>query len=162
MVLEIINSILSPLLQLDPALVIFIISFVISGIMAIVTKMVMSTPKAKELKEKLKTTEQMRKEITDAQKLGDASKVESLTKKSLEIQSKYLSEHTKIMLKPMIVSIFLVLLILPWLQATYGGIIVAVVPQIIPFVGGRGLSWLWWYIISSLSLSVIMRRILGD
>lgn len=162
MVLAIVNTLFSPLLQYDPTIVIFGIAFFISGISSILNKKVMSTPKAKELKEKMKEVNKLRQEIMQAQKSGDQKKAEGLTKKGWEIQSKYLSEHTRLMLRPMLVSFLLVLLILPVLSATYGSQIVATVPEIIPFVGGKGLSWLWWYIISSLSLSVIVRKILGD
>ena len=162
MVLGVINALLTFLLPYKPAVVIFGVAFFISGIMAIVNKKVMSTPKARELKEKLKKSDELRKEITDAQKLGDAKKIENLTKKSLELQSKYMSEHTKLMLKPMIISILLVFLILPWLQTTYKGVVVASVPVIIPYFGGKELTWIWWYVLSSLCLSIVIRKILGE
>ncbi len=161
-VLGIVNSILSPLLQYSPVLVIFGIALLISIVTGIINKKAMSTPQAKDLKEKLKIANELRKEVTDAQKLGDAKKVENLTKKSLDIQSKYMSEHTKLMFKPMIISILLALLILPWLQATYENTVVASVPGIIPFLGGNAMTWLWWYITCSLSLSIVIRKILGE
>ena len=162
LVLTIISVLFAPLLKLDPALVIAITALLLSTITAIVNKKVMSTPKARELKEKLKMTEQLRKEIIDAQKLGDKDKVESLTKKSLDIQSKYMSEHTRLMFKPMIISILLVLLILPWFQTTYKDVSVATIPVVIPFIGGKALTWLWWYILCSLGLSISIRKILGE
>jgi len=156
------NAILSPLLSLHPALTIFIVALVISIVTTFVNKKTMNSEKGKVAKEKLEKANKLRDDVLKAQKEGDKKKAEQLSKRVLELQSKYFSEYSSLSFKPMLISIFLVILFLPWMKSTYGSQIVATVPAVIPYIGGNGMSWLWWYFICALSLSIVVRKIMGE
>ncbi len=163
MVLEsTINAILSPLLSLNSALTIFIISFGLSAVSTVVNKKTMNSEKGKQAKEKLEKANKLRDEMMKAQKAGDTKKVQQLSSRVLQLQSKYFSEYSSLSLKPVLISIFLVLPFILWMKTAYENKIVAIVPNIIPYFGGNSLTWLWWYFICTLSLSIVMRKIIGE
>jgi uncharacterized membrane protein (DUF106 family) len=63
------------------------------------------------------------------------------------------------MMKPMIVSFLIVIIILPFLPDLFPGVVVNL-PFSIPFFG-NDFGWLAWYIIVSVPLNSIFRRLLG-
>ncbi|MFN6991840.1 MAG: EMC3/TMCO1 family protein, partial [Fervidobacterium sp.] len=115
---------------------------------------------AKEIQEKMKESQKLKDEIVAAQKKKDNKKVERLTKKSLELQSKYMSEYMKYSMKPLLISVLLAIIILPWFNSIYGQDIIVTIPKIVPLIGGVGLTWIWWYIICSLTISLLGKKIL--
>ncbi len=151
MVVDVVNS---SLLNVSPILGVFFAGFLICVIMGLVNKRTLGTEHVKEVKKKL---QDLRGKMLEAQKSGDTNKVNEYTKKMLIINSQYM----KFMMKPMIVSLFLVILILPFIRGAYSGMTVAVVPKTIPIIGGFELSWFWWYFLVTLVLSMVIRKIIG-
>jgi len=151
MVVDVINN---SLLSLSPILGVFLVGFLICVIMGLVNKKTLGTEHVKEVKKKL---QDLREKMLEAQKSGDSSKANEYVKQMLIINSKYM----KFMMKPMMISLLLVILILPFIRGAYSGMTVAIVPKTIPVIGGIGLSWFWWYFIVTFVLSLIIRKIIG-
>jgi len=144
----------SPIFGLSPIIAIFIIGASISILMSLVNKKVLGGGRAKEVK---KNMQDVRAKMLDAQKAGDTKGMNKYLKELMKINSEYM----KFMFKPMIVSIILFILIVPVIREQYTGQVIATVPETLPMVGGFELSWLWWYIICTFTVSIIAKKILG-
>ena len=142
------------MIALTPIIVIFLIGTGISVTMSLVNKKFLGTGRAKEVKDKMN---EIRARMLEAQKSGNVSGVNECVKELMRVNSEYM----KFMMKPMIISIILVLLILPFVSNAYKGLTVATVPESIPYLGGYKLSWFWWYFISTLVVGIIVRKIVG-
>jgi len=154
MISELLNPILSPLLMFSPSLSIFIVGLIIITITNIVNKKALGTEAAKKIKQEM---QELREKMLVAQKAGNIEEMNKYLSEIMKTNSRYF----KFTLKPLIVSMFLIILIFPWLRATYTGTVVATIPQAFPIIGGYELSWFIWYIICSFSLSIVIRKIIG-
>jgi uncharacterized membrane protein (DUF106 family) len=142
------------MLGIAPVFVVFGVGTLINAIMALVNMKLLGTGKAKEVKERMQS---VRSDMLEAQKKGDTKQMNVHLSELMKINSEYM----KFSLKPMIISLFLVLLILPVLRGSYEGKIVATIPGMLPLVGGIQLSWYWWYFISTLIVGIILKKITG-
>jgi len=138
---------------LNPAINILIIGAIISITMSLVNRKFLGSEKAKEVK---KNMQDERSKMLEAQKCGDTKKMNECLANLMKINSKYMS----FMFKPMIISFALFLIIAPWLRSQYTGMVVAIVPQSFPIIGGFQLSWFWWYAICTFVISLIARKLL--
>jgi len=150
----VLDVLFSPIFGLTPIIAIFIIGASISIFMSLVNKKVLSGERAKEVK---KNMQDVRAKMLDAQKSGDTKKMNEYLKELMKINSEYM----KFMLKPMIVSIILFILIIPIVRERYTGEVVATVPNTLPMIGGFELSWFWWYVICTFTVSIVAKKILG-
>ncbi len=142
------------MIPLTPIIAIFLIGAGISIFMSLINKKFLGTGAAKEVKDMMN---EIRARMLEAQKSGDINKVNKYVKELMKINSKYM----KFMMKPMIISIVLVMLVLPFVRSEYTGLTVATVPNLIPYVGGYELSWFWWYFICTFVVSTIVRKLVG-
>ncbi len=142
------------MIPLTPIIAIFLIGAGISIFMSLVNKKFLGTGAAKEVKDKMK---EIRTKMLEAQKSGDAKAVNDHLKELMKINSDYM----KFMIKPMMISIILVILVLPFVRSAYTGLTVATVPDSIPYIGGYELSWFWWYFICTFVVSTIVRKLVG-
>lgn len=140
--------------MLNPVIVIFLIGAAVSVIMELVNKKVLGNERAKEVK---KMMQEIRSKILEAQKAGEIEKMNEELAKLMKINSEYL----KFTIKPMIVSVILFILIVPFLNSVYSGMTVASIPKFLPGIGGFKLSWIWWYAICTFVVGTIVRKILG-
>lgn len=154
MISELLNPILSPLLVFPPVLTIFFVGLIIITITNLVNKKALGTEAAKEIKKKM---QELREKMLTAQKAGNTKEMNEYLSEIMKANSKYF----KFTLKPLVISMFLIILIFPWLRATFTGSIVAAIPAAFPIIGGYELSWFIWYIICSFSLSLVIRKIIG-
>ncbi len=140
---------------ISPIFMIFLIGAFISIMMSIVNWKVLGTEKAKEVKKRM---QDIRAEMLETQKSGDKKKTNEYLAELMKINSEYM----RLTLKPMMVSLVLVILILPVVRSSYDGKVVATLPNIFPEpVGGIKLDWFWWYFISTFVISLITKKILG-
>jgi len=200
------------LLVYTPALAVLIFSIIILIVINIFYKILINQNEAKQIKQK---TKDISKEMKDAQKAGD-------TGRSKRLMSDLLTENNRMMkmtMKPMIVSLIVVMLLLPSLATFYsdkmvvikdgaGSVvldentyavqkidntvsigdtscqipcqteigkynykislensnvkvaqIVATLPFVLPFLGST-FGWLGWYIICSVPLVIIIRKVM--
>ncbi|MBU5689925.1 MAG: EMC3/TMCO1 family protein [Candidatus Aenigmatarchaeota archaeon] len=147
----ILNFIFSPLLTLPNYLSIFLISLIFGSIIVFVNKKTVWTKEVKDLQKKLKDVEKKYSELKNKK----GKKFEKEAEKLLEKQSEYMSKYMKHSFKPLIVSVVIALILLPWMNEIYKNTTIFIIPNIIPLLGGLNITWLWWYVICSLFISII-------
>jgi len=103
----------------------------------------------------------IRADLLEAQKSNDKQKVDDQMKKMMGINSEYLQSMIKPLGVSLIISMLLIITIFPWMRAVYNGKVILTMPEFMPLIGGAGLTWIWWYIICSLVVGLLLRKILG-
>lgn len=151
MVLDMITSMLA---GFNPIIGVFLAGLFITLVMSLVNKKTLGSEKVKGVKDQM---QELRQKMLDAQKVGDTKRVNEYMSKMMAKNSEYM----RFTMKPMFVSLLLVILVLPVIRGLYSGMIVAVIPETLPIIGGTELSWFWWYFMVSLTLSLVLRKILG-
>ena len=141
-------------LIMNPVIGVFIFGLVISLVMTLINKKFLGSGKAKEVREKMN---ELREEMLKFQKSGDMKKVNEYLARMMKLNNEYM----KFSFKPLIISFVIAILVLPLLNMLYTGKVVATIPNTIPVIGGFQLSWIWWYIIVSLVLGLIFRKLIG-
>jgi uncharacterized membrane protein (DUF106 family) len=103
----------------------------------------------------------LRAEIKDMQE-----NIRKLQKSDPEAANRQMAEMLKLTnkqlrmsLKPMLPTMIFVLALLPWMGAVFTGPVV-LLPFSLPFFGAD-FGWLMWYILLSIPLSGLFRKILG-
>ncbi|MBU5688980.1 MAG: DUF106 domain-containing protein [Candidatus Aenigmarchaeota archaeon] len=153
----ILNFLFGPLLSLPGYLSILIISLIFSSIMTYANKKFLWTKEVKELQKKMKDIE---KKVDQLKKEKNKKSFEKESMKLLEKQSEYMSKYMKHSMKPLLVSIIIAIIIFPWLNENYKNTTIFIIPKFIPLLGGVSLTWIWWYIICSLTFSIIGKILL--
>jgi len=124
------------LMIMYPKTSIILFSILITLLMTLVTKFFTDQKRMKELKEIQK---QCQIKIKDAK--GDL-------KTQTQIQSEMMScslEMMKYSMKPMLITFIPLLILIGFLRGVYSGVFS---------------SWIWWYIISGMVSSIVLRKIL--
>lgn len=109
------------------------------------------------IKEIKKRMEEIREQLTQAQKIGDKENTSKFLNELMKTNSQYM-KHT---FKTLIISLIVISLFLPWLSFKYEGLAVAQLPFALPIIG-TSLTWLYWYILVSLSVGWLLRKLLGS
>lgn len=112
------------------------ISLLITLAMTLVTKYFTNQKRMKELKDLQKSCQQKLKEHKNNPK--ELEKIQ----KEMMASSMELMKHS---FKPMLITALPLLLVLFWIRTVYDGVLV---------------GWIWWYIISSVIFSIILRKLL--
>lgn len=152
------NVVFSPILGFHPAIAIFVVCGIITTAITFINKKTMGTTDAKEVK---KDMEEARKKMMEAQKSGEKEEVDKHMKKMMEMNSEYLQKMMKPMMVSLGISMLIVILVFPWLRETFTGVVIFTIPEVLPLIGGKALTWLWWYVICSVTLGLILRKIMG-
>lgn len=148
---SILSSVFAPLLGLNPAVGIFMFAGFLSFLMTLPYKFLVDQKKMREFKEK---TKDLQKQIKEAQKT-DQKKANELLTEMLALSNKQMMSS----FKPMLPGMALVFLLLPWVASVFAGP-VAVLPFSLPFFGSD-FGWLMWYILASMPLTYVFRKMLG-
>ncbi len=151
---SVLNIVFSPVVRLDPWMSILTISMIISIILTFVNKKVMNSTNANEVKQKM---EKARAGMLEAQKNNDKESVDKQMKKMMEMNSEYLQSMIKPLSISLAISMLLVILFFPWMRTLYEGKTIVTIPEGIPFIGGKVLNWLWWYIICSIITTLLLK-----
>lgn len=146
------DMVFSPLLVLSPLFSLLIISTFLTVLVLVINKIFVNTKVMKEIKGKM---EEIREQVTAAQKAGNQSEAQKFLNEMMKINSEYM-KHS---LKALIISIVILSLFLPWLRYRFAGIPVAYLPFSIPFIG-TSLDWLLWYILVSFAIGWVIRKLL--
>jgi len=139
------------LLGLHPGIELFLIASVIVFITSLIYKFLMNQDEAREIKKQQKEKQEMIKELQKT----NPTEANRVMNEVLKLSNK----QFKIMMKPMIVSLLIVIIILPLLPDLFPGAVVNL-PFSLPYFGSD-FGWLAWYIIISVPLNSIFRRLLG-
>lgn len=106
-----------------------------------------------EIRKAKKDMEFYRRKSTQAQKSGDIKKMNEYTSEMMKASSK----QVKLNMKPMMLSLLVVVLAASWFASTYGEVKIAS-PISIPMLGSE-LNWFYWYLIVVFPFSMIFRKL---
>lgn len=146
-------AVFSPLEALEPYMAITLMAFAVSLCIMGAYKVLLRGGEVKEIREKMK---ECRKKSKEAQKSGDSDAVNKNLKEMLDLNQKYMMKS----LKPMMASLFIAVLPLLWLRATYEGMAIVALPFSLPFIGAS-LGWLGWYFVVSMVFTTLFRKLFG-
>lgn len=147
------GTVFSPLEMFSPAIAIFIISSIITVIVVTLTRIVSNKKAMDEIKEKM---QDIREQLTSAQKIGDTEGASKLLSEMMNINSSYM-KHTY---KGLFVSLIVVALFLPYLGSQYGAMTVASLPFELPVIGAE-VEWVVWYVLVSFTMGWVLRKMTG-
>jgi uncharacterized membrane protein (DUF106 family) len=139
------------LIGLHPAIEEILIAAVIVFITSLIYRFLMNQKEAREIKIQQKEKQEKMKELQKT----NPQEANRVMNEILKLSNK----QFKIMMKPMIVSFIIVIMVLPFLPEVFPGAVVNL-PFTLPFFGSD-FGWLMWYIIVSVPLNSIFRKILG-
>lgn len=142
-----------PLTLVKPIIAVLFISALITILITVINRLLVNQTLIKSLKKRM---EEIRDDLSKAQKSGESEKANKFLNEMLEINNQYMKQ----MFKALTVSIIVVILFLPWVQFKYNDIPVAKLPMAMPYIGNE-MGWFWWYLIVSLSIGWSTRKLLG-
>src|SRR3990172_5147819 len=122
------DTVFSPVLVFSPMLSLLIISTFLTALVLIINKIFINTKVVREIKGKM---EEIREQVTAAQKAGNQEEAKKFLNEMMKINSDYM-KHS---LKALVISIVVISLFLPWLRYRYSDIPVARLPFSLPFIG---------------------------
>lgn len=131
---------------------ILILAIILSVIMAVLHKFLTNQEEIRKAKREMKFYQD---KIKKAQNAGDKDAVAKLSNDMLKASSKQLRQN----MKPMFAALIIFFIALGWMAGEYAEMMV-VTPVAIPFLGAE-LNWFWWYLITILPISIIIRKALG-
>lgn len=126
---------------------IFFVAVVMVSISTMVRRATVDMEKVKESKKKSK---EQQKRLKEAQKRGDAKEMAQIQEEMLKL----MNEQIKQSFKPLLITIIPFMLVFGWLRDQYGEI------GDVAIVFGYGLSYLWWYLLISIPISLVINRLL--
>jgi len=135
-----------------PTLSLLITSSLVTALLVVVTRLLMNKKVVDEIKNRM---EEIREQLTAAQKAGDTE----LANKHLADMMKTNSEYMRQTFKALIVSIVVISIFLPFLKGGYEGMGAIKLPFSLPFLGSQ-MTWIYWYILVSFAMGWVLRKIL--
>ncbi len=149
-----VSVLFSPLLSLNPALAIFILSTIISFLVTLPYRFLIHHEKMKEIKERVNALNERAKE---EQKNGNTEKANELMMEVMKLQGQMM----KHMSKPLLLGWIVVFIFLPWISQQYGHVTI-LLPFSLPIIGNVfPFNWMGWYFVTSYTMTKIFRVILG-
>jgi len=152
------NFVFAPIISLHPLISLFFIGGTLTFIITMINKKTLGADIVKTVKKKLQDA---RSEMLEAQKEKDKEKAAECLNKMNKINSEYIQLMIKPMAISLAISMVLLLTFFPWLNSVYSGKTIAVLPQALPLIGGLHVGWIVWYIICSLVIGLVLRKVLG-
>lgn len=146
------SAIFAPVLALPPAIAELILAAIIIFIITLFYKYLVDQNKVRDHKEQIK---ELQKRIKELQKTNPAE-ANKLLGEVLNMTNKQMLMN----FKPMIPTMLLVFALLPWIAFVYAGKQVVLLPFAIPYFGSD-FGWIMWYLIISIPLSMLFRKLLG-
>ena len=137
------DPILGPVMSIPNPWNLLLLSFTLTLIVTLLYKYLTDQKLMKELKDEMKAMQDEMKLLKE-----DPEKMMELQKKALEKNMKYIMQS----LKPTLITMIPFLFILEWMRRYYTNL---GNPDVL-----FGLSWIWIYILSSLILSLALRKLL--
>lgn len=137
------DPILGPLMRIPNPWNLLLLSFILTLIMTLVYKFLTDQKLMKELKDEMKGFKDEMKKFKD-----NPEKMMEIQKRAMEKNMKYLLQS----LKPTLITFIPILIIFEWMRQYYttlGN------PDVL-----FGLSWIWIYILASIILSLLLRKLL--
>jgi len=148
-----VDFIFGPLAVFGPAISLFLISSFITILVILLNRLVTNKKIVSELKERM---EEIKEQLTDAQKSGNKDEVSKFLDEMMGLNAKYM----KHMYKTLLVSLVAITIFLPWIRYSYSGMAVAQLPVTLPLIGSQ-LNWIFWYILVSFTIGWVVRKVFG-
>ncbi|MCX6711986.1 MAG: EMC3/TMCO1 family protein [Candidatus Woesearchaeota archaeon] len=145
------NTILGWAFTFGDAIGVIIISLILTSFVTLVYRLFTNQEMLRNMKYQLKDYQKQMRELR-----SQPEKMMEVQKKSMELNMQYL-KHT---MKPTLYTFIPIIIIFSWLRSTFLN-----KPDIItwgfklPLLGWTGLGWLGTYIISSIIISMLLRKI---
>ncbi len=147
---SLLNIILGWAFKFGNVIGVIIISFILTSLVTFVYKIFTDQEMLKNMKEQLKNYQKQMRELK-----SEPEKMMEIQKKSMELNMQYL-KHT---MKPTLFTFLPIIIIFGWLRTFFlNKPDVIIWSTNIPLLG-TGLGWLGTYIISSIIISIILRKI---
>ncbi|MBI2545345.1 MAG: DUF106 domain-containing protein [Candidatus Aenigmarchaeota archaeon] len=154
-----VDPIFNPLLSLNPVLALLIFSGILTSIIYFINKIFVNQ---KELKKMRQDITDVREKLSEAQKSGNKEEINKLLNDMMKINNDYFKQT----FKTLIVSMIVLVLLFPWANNAFGEKTVVTHPFIsfISLVPLLNLipNWLAWYILSSITISWLLRKFIGE
>jgi len=147
------DAALAPLMQFGPMVSLFAVSAVITVGITLLGRLLTNNKAVKELRTKM---QELREQMTAAQKTGDKGAVNRLLEQTMLMNNEFMKHSYK----SLFVSLLVISIFLPWLRHSYEGLAIASLPFALPFVG-TGLNWVVWYILVSFTIGWVVRKMFG-
>ncbi len=141
------DSMFAPLFILPPVLSVVMFSTLLSLITLGFNRLLMKKEVVKGLKDRMK---ELNKTIKQATKDGDKETMSSSMKEMMTLNRSFMRENMKVMAASMVVGIVFFV----YMSAKYSGLTIPVL--------GFNINWLYWYVITSLAISMLLRKVTGD
>ena len=138
---------------LSPMIMVFFLSVILTFVVTLIYKVFTDQEKSKELMEK---TKELNEKIKKARK---ENKQDELMKYNQELM-KVSTENMKLQYKPMLISFIVIIPIFTWIGPKFFGS-QPIVNLPFSILGHTSLTWVGWYIIVSIPMGIIFRKILG-
>ena len=145
------DVVFSPLFSLPPILSVIFFSALLSAITLGLTKLLTKKEVMKEMKEKMKALNDTMKR---AQKEGNKDLMDQSTKELFSMNGSYMKESMKLMVASLGVGI----VFLMYMSAKYVGENAIVSLPLF----GISLNWVYWYVITSMAITLVMRKVTGE
>jgi uncharacterized membrane protein (DUF106 family) len=139
------------LIGLHPGIEELLIASVIIFMTSLIYKFLMNQEEARKIKQEQKEKQERMKELQKT----NPEEANRVMNEILKLSNR----QFRLMMKPMIVSFIIVIVVLPFLPEIFPGAVVNL-PFTLPYFGSD-FGWLMWYIIVSVPLNSIFRKILG-
>ncbi len=134
-----------------PMLELMLWSIGLSGTTVLISKFLANQKEIRKIRSEMKF---FKEKMDQAKKSGDLAKAEQFMNDMLKASNKQL-KHT---MKPLMVSMLVFITAFQFLGAQYADLVV-MLPIALPFLGAE-LNWFWWYFITILPTSMLLRRFL--
>ena len=145
------SALFGPIIALPPVLGELIMAGILTFLITLIYKFAINQKEMKELREE---QNKINKEVKELQKKNP----EEANKRAAEMLQ-LTNKMMKMNMKAMLPTMFLVIMVLPWLSTVYTGP-VALLPFTLPYFGSD-FGWLMWYILASFSLTPLFRKLMG-
>lgn len=137
----------------NPMIQVFLLSIGLAFVIAIIQKTFTNQDQMKDMKERMNSLQDKIK------KAREEDNQKELTKYNQELM-KLTSGQMKMQFKPMIITMVVIVPIFIWVGPNLFGE-KAIVELPFTIFGHSSLTWIWWYIIISLPMGFLFRKILG-
>ena len=144
------SGMFSPVLNLNFVVAELILASIVVFFITTIYRFLIDQKKAKEIKGQISELQKKLKEVKDNK--------DEMNRVSAEMM-KLTNQQMRSTMKPMLVVMVVAFLFLPWMASTFSEGIVSL-PFSLPMFG-NDFGWLAWYIVISIPLSMIFRKVLG-
>jgi uncharacterized membrane protein (DUF106 family) len=151
--LTVFDFIFSPFFVFSPVVSLVLVATTLTVIVMAANMLAVNRKAVKEIKDRM---EQIRENLTKAQKEGNKEETNKFLSEMMSINSEYMRQT----FRAMIISIVIISIFLPWLKYKYDGKFTASLPFNAPIVGSS-IGWLLWYFIVSFTVGWIIKKVLG-